>query len=152
MVPHPQSCPCQVSQRPPTRPASTPTGGLTLHAKVELISSQGQAFRLPLPELGLRVQAELAGDRVLHRARRRRCRAQPPPDRAVRPLSRDAAAPSAGRASGRGDLRIALGFDLRALSLGNAGREGDPAAGGYQVISRTPWLAGWRLDAALKAC
>ena len=43
-------------------------------------------------------------NRVLHRARRRRCRAQPPPDRAVRPLSRHAAAPSAGRASGAGDL------------------------------------------------
>src|SRR5437867_3226807 len=35
-VPHPQSCPRQVSQRPPTRPATTLKGGLTLHAKVEL--------------------------------------------------------------------------------------------------------------------
>src|SRR6478672_8642836 len=35
MVPHPQLRPRQVPQRAPTRPATTPTGGLTLHAKVE---------------------------------------------------------------------------------------------------------------------
>src|SRR4051794_10609939 len=52
MVPHPQSRPRQVSQRPPTRSATTLTGGLILHAKVELISSQSQAIRLHLPELG----------------------------------------------------------------------------------------------------
>src|SRR4051794_23063943 len=55
MVPHPQSRPRQVSQRPPTRSATTLTGGLILHAKVELISSQSQAIRLQLPELGLSV-------------------------------------------------------------------------------------------------
>ena len=81
----------------------------------------------------LRVQSELAGDRILHRARCCRCRAQPPPDRAVRQVPRHAAAQGARRASGRGNLRIALGLDLRALSIGNAGREGDPAAGGYQI-------------------
>src|SRR5437868_950555 len=51
MVPHPQSRPRQVAQRPPTRSATTLTGGLILHAKVELISSQSQAIRLQLPEL-----------------------------------------------------------------------------------------------------
>src|SRR5216110_3044673 len=52
MVPHPQSRPRQVSQRPPTRPATTLTGGLTPHATVESIPSQTQAPRLQLPEIG----------------------------------------------------------------------------------------------------
>ena len=72
---------------------------------------------LPAFEKHYGFRLQLAGDRVLHRARRRRYRAQPPPNRALRPLSRHSAAPSAGRASGRGDLRIALGLDFRALPL-----------------------------------
>ena len=56
--------------------------------------------------------------------------------------ARSSCAAASGHAAARGarsskwprNLRIALGLDLRALSLGNARREGDPAARGYQVI------------------
>jgi hypothetical protein len=46
MVSHPQLRPRQVPQRAPTRPATTPTGGLTLHAKVEPTPSLAEVFRL----------------------------------------------------------------------------------------------------------
>src|SRR5882724_12483168 len=83
---------------------------------------------LPAFEKHYRLRAHGARDRVLYRARRRRCRAQPPPDRAVRPAPRHAAARSAGSTGRRGNLPIALGVDFRALPLGSARRKGDPAA------------------------
>src|SRR5262249_62061907 len=67
-------------------------------------------------------------DRVLYRARPCRCRAQPAPNRAVRPTSRHTAARSPRAAGCRGDLPIALGIDFRALPRRGAWRKGDPAA------------------------
>src|SRR5262245_57809353 len=59
MVPHPQSRPRQVSQRPPTRPATAPTGGLTrtltLTAKVEQTPSQAELL-VPTAGFGCKVE------------------------------------------------------------------------------------------------
>src|SRR6478672_4701830 len=57
MVPHPQLRPRQVPQRAPTRPATTPTGGLTLHAKVE-----PTPHRLKLFGSNCRIWVEARGD------------------------------------------------------------------------------------------
>src|ERR1700730_16084618 len=65
MVPHPQSRPHQVPQRAPTRPATTPTGGLNPHAKVEPTPSMADGVRLQLPDLGLSILRELSGSEDL---------------------------------------------------------------------------------------
>ena len=92
-------------------------------------------FRLGSPEIEFFTEHDAAD--VEHSRRQSRCAA-------AISTRRSSSAPR----SGRGDLRIALGLDLRTLSLRNLGREGHPTAGCHQIIFARRLLPAAYLPAA----